>query len=105
MKPEELLKNPNPPRRPAPPRPQLFKPYLGAVVNLAGQVWRIVHIKSRGRWKAEFSGQDPKFKPEVGMGLDFREPGPILQIIYQAKRRRFWAKPGQDRRKGAKSKK
>lgn len=69
-----------------------FIPKVGQAINLAGQVWKIMEVKTRGRWKAAFKEDGPKFKPEVGMALNFGEPG-VLQEIYQAGRRKFWAKP------------
>lgn len=75
------------------PRDSRFIPKVGHALNLEGQVWKIMEVKSRGRWKAAFKGkQTPKFKPEVGLGLNFGEPG-ILQEVYSAGRRKFWAKP------------
>ena len=72
---------------------QIFKPEEGMQLNLGGQIWIITETKTRGRWKAAFSGEaPPKFKPEAGMGLDFKEPK-RLQEIYQAKKKSFWAKP------------
>ena len=76
-------------RKPTAPK---FTPRVGTMLNLAGQVWQITQIKTRGRWQAAFKGTDPSFKPETGTGLNFGEPG-VVQLIYQAKRRRFWAKP------------
>lgn len=75
------------------PATRIFIPKLNQRLNFGGQLWRIAEVKSRGRWKAVYEGEDePRFKPETGMALNFQEPG-ILQEIYQAKGRKFWAKP------------
>jgi hypothetical protein len=71
-------------------------------LRLADQVWTVSKVKSRGRWKGTFIGdEDPVFKPITGQGLNFNEPG-RLQEIYQSKTKSFWAKPfiikGRDQR-------
>jgi len=71
---------------------KVFRPAVGMQLNLGGQVWKITEVKSRGRWKAAFKGERPRFRPETGVGLNFNEPGTI-QEIYRAKKRSFWAKP------------
>ena len=81
-------------RYPSPPPPiKRFIPIVGMELRLDNQIWTVAEVKTRGRWKASYAGEeDPAFKPETGQGLNFNEPGRI-QEIYQAKKRSFWAKP------------